>query len=526
MPGLSFSIDNTAGPRPEVSPGLFGTIKSHWCAAFENEWTSGLVISGAIFIGGAVGLLVAALQQILFHLIDLVWVKIPEAICPHSNSCPGSMWVYNIIAIVILWVLAGVCMYLFQFPGPETPGMPVLINAVHTTGIFHPKSGADASLIIGAILRIWVVNFFFITGATSIGPEVQCMLTGALFSSWFSSYFGQSKYARTSRVLLLCGMASGLACFFSLPTSSVIFALEIPTRGLAYVEGISAVLAASVTACLVNASVQGAEWGGQLNLGDISVPATNVNLLLGLVCGILGFLPGRCFLFAVHYGKEYLTKFNLTAARPYHWIGSIAVFAALTGALSAIDPYSMFYAETEIATIVTLGQQPLPHYSRVLYGLSQIGGPDPTYLSSWELFVTGVIKTFNTAVCACYFPGGVIWPLYYAGMCIGAAWGSWFKCSPHTVLLYMLATGVATEVAALKNPLGAAVVMVMQISSSQTPAPISSAVEACAIAGFISWFLTYHVPYFPPSLQKPRQEGDFFDFMEIRKKEALLPGTS
>ena len=419
-------------------------------------------------------------------------------------------------------------MYLFGFPGPETPGMPVLFTALHSTGLFHPKSGIEPHHIVGAICRIWIVNFCFITGATSIGPEVQCMLTGALFASLFSSYFGQNKYPRTSRILLLCGMASGLACFFSLPTSSILFALEIPSRGLAFMEGLPAILAASVTACYVNAAVQQVQWGGQLDLGDLSVPATNINLLLGVVCGVLGYIPARSFLFLVDFGKHYLAKFNLTMARPYHWIGSIVVFAIITGFLSAINPYSMFYSETELKTIVTLGEQPLPHYSHVLYGISQFGSSDPIKLKAWELLVTSIIKTFNVAVCALYFPGGVIWPLYYAGMSLGAAWATWLNCSANTVLLYMLATGVAAEVSALKNPLGAAVVMVMQVSSSsQNPAPISAALETCAIAGFISWFLTYNNPYFPPNMQRPRQPDDsFFDFMAVRQKDPQQGDTA
>ena len=34
--------------------------------------------------------------------------------------------------------------------------------------------------------------------------------------------------------------------------------------------------------------------------------------------------------------------------------------------------------------------------------------------------MTGVLKLFNVFICALLWPGGVIWPLVYAGMGIGA----------------------------------------------------------------------------------------------------------
>ncbi len=486
-----------------------------------SEWSAGIVLFAAIFIGAIVGLLVAAIQQVILNLLEVVWVMIPEAICHGDSPCPG-LWSYNIVAIVILWVLAGILIYTLAVPGPEAPGMPVLIAAVHDKGFLIPKSGPKACNVALAMLKIWIVNFVFITGATSIGPEIQCMLTGALFASWVSHFFGQNEYLHTSRVLCLCGMASGLACFFSLPTSSVLFAIEIPTRGIAFIEGLPAILAAAITGCLVNAAAQGLQWGAQLNIPDVTIPATNVNILLGVVCGVLGFLVARTFLFLVSTGKKLLSDFEISTATPLKWLFSILIFAVITGILSMIDPYSMFYSETELATIVTLGASPLPHYSSTLYGLTQVGSASPTTLTSWELLVTGLIKIFNVSVCACYFPGGVIWPLFYGGMCVGGAWATWIKSSPDTVLLYMLATGAATESPALKNPLGAALVVVMSVASGFKAIAISSAIETCVVASFISWFLSYNVPYFPPQIQKPRDTtGMFMPFMERRSADKL-----
>lgn len=495
----------------------------------RHEWTPGIMVMAAIFIGAVVGLLVAALQQVLAHFTEFVWVIIPEYFCSPDDisNCPSGLWTYNIAAIFVLWGLAGLAMIFFDFPGPNTPGLPVLLGAIHTKGTLCPKQGLGSWNMPLTIARIWIVNFFFITGATSIGPEAQCMLTGALFASWFAERAGQDQFVRSSRILVQCGMASGLACFFSLPTSSVIFALELPNKGLGYVEGMAAVLAAASTGVVVNAAVQGMQWGGGTlavsGEASLMVPTRNTHILIGVVCGIIGLFFAKLWLHAVALAKSYMKKLHIEMnTNKWMWLASILVLAAVTGVVSAVNPYTMFYSETEIGTIFTMGQQPLPHYSPVLYGISQFGSATPVELKSWELLVTGLLKLFNIVVCACYFPGGVIWPLYYAGMCIGGAFATWLKMSPDLVFLYMLATGVAVEAPVLKNPLGAALVMMMQVATSKPPVAMASALEACVIAGLISWGFTYNLPYFPPDKQKARSlNEDMFDFMGADRAVAV-----
>lgn len=42
-------------------------------------------------------------------------------------------------------------------------------------------------------------------------------------------------------------------------------------------------------------------------------------------------------------------------------------------------------------------------------------------LGGWALFITGMLKMFNCGVCATLWPGGIIWPMYSAGMLVGGA---------------------------------------------------------------------------------------------------------
>ena len=74
----------------------------------------------------------------------------------------------------------------------------------------------------------------------------------------------------------------------------------------------------------------------------------------------------------------------------------------------------------------------------------------------------------------------------------------------------------------LKNPLGAALVMMMQVATSKPPVAMASALEACVIAGLISWGFTYNLPYFPPDKQKARSlNEDMFDFMGADRAVAV-----
>lgn len=76
--------------------------------------------------------------------------------------------------------------------------------------------------------------------------------------------------------------------------------------------------------------------------------------------------------------------------------------------------------------------------------------------------------------------------------------------SHRTIVLFMMATGAAAEASCLKNPLGAALVMMAQLSSNSGGGNVEASLPTIVVASFIAWGLTYRQMYFPAIHQHER----------------------
>ena len=151
-------IDPASHAPPELVTRVVGMLCLEW--GFRTRMLMAAVQ------GLVIGVLVAAIQQVLSISTKVMWVDIPDSICSsHSPTCSAA---YNIGCCSLLWGLAGLALIFGKHPGPKAPGMPVLVGAVHKPGYFD-KITSFRRLSSG-LSRVWLPNFLYITGGSSIGP--------------------------------------------------------------------------------------------------------------------------------------------------------------------------------------------------------------------------------------------------------------------------------------------------------------------------------------------------------------------
>jgi CIC family chloride channel protein len=399
--------------------------------AFGRPWWSGvsryivthdidegwLVIGFAAVIGAGAGYTIAG----FYAAVDLVqagsgWLG------SQMGFPAGSRWIPFVIIAAGLALARWLRLRLA--PGSSEEMVPYLIHSVVRSGGEIPVRQTFGRLL-GAALTIG--------SGGSLGTEGPVAVAGAGIGSGLARLF-RFRPNRV-KVLLGCGVASGISAAFNAPIAGVMFALEI-VLGTFTAAAMGPVVVASVVGAVVSRSLLGDTPAFDVPTEFLLVSARELGFytLLGLSCGLLAVLFTRGF---------FLTRGVLARLPGRGWLASV-VGGVLLATASLIHP-QLLGAGREGITLVLFGE---------LTGLAALS------LGLLKILTSGLTAGGGGA-------GGLFTPSLFVGASFGSFFGltaqSLFPAMPITPEAYALAGMAAVVAGATFAPL-TAIIMIFEIT--------------------------------------------------------------
>ncbi len=239
--------------------------------------------------------------------------------------------------------------------------------------------------------------------------------------------------AKNQETLAYAGAAGALTAFMGIPIAGSIFALEMTRSdaGLskASERALSPAVMSSIAALVVIRGIlsPSATVGGHFNYGTVGDLSGRAMIYTAIACGAGGATIGTVFHKFVAMVK------GLAWAQPSEsptdkknsiWKRQLLVKALVgltVGIISSNYPQTLFWGEGSLQTVVD-GHRTA--FSATHHGLSDIltsaarVNPSNPFSGPSAAAQVGVAKLVSIALaCAGKFPGGIIFPLFFAGKC-------------------------------------------------------------------------------------------------------------
>ncbi|BCX12145.1 MAG: chloride channel [Thermosynechococcus sp.] len=300
---------------------------------------------------------------------------------------------------------------------------------------------------------------------SSAGPESPMIDINGGLGTWLAARLNLSP--DSTRILTLCGMAAGMSVFFESPLGATLFVLELPhRRSLEFYEAILPALISAVAGFTLFRVITGTTIGGIYRFPTYdSLRPEDIGF--AVLIGIIGAAVGTLFVFLDRQIERWLTPY-----RQYPLVLIVAV-GFLIGLIALIHPITLFYGERQIEQVI----QVVNRYSISI------------------LLSVAFFKLLALSLCLQGgFRGGVVFPLFFVGACVGMAV---HQALPNTPLSVALAGMMAAiTVVVTKTPLGLAVILTVISHTAVLP--------LITIATLSSYLLTLPIAWIPS--QRSRQD--------------------
>ena len=372
--------------------------------------------------------LLTLIYLFLYHGgITLVWETIPDTL---NISRP----VYTILVATLGGLLVGLGLRYLGVRHGESLQKEMEAGRVPYKGI----TGLMVTALVGLI-----------SGA-SLGPEGPLGHMGASFGSWFSERLKLS--LEKSRIMTLAGISAGFGGFLGQPLTAAFMSMEF-TGSLGY--PIYANLIAATISGLIGALVV-MNVSGLIPSLALPFPEYTgfewVHLLYAVIFGLVGLVMAFLFKFIFQSVTRLVQPLNRTPVlKPM--IGGL-----IFGVVGAVLPLTLHSGEEELGIILTEG--------------AQIGAA--------MLLLLAVAKLFTLSVClGSGFPGGFVFPLFFAAGSLGYAIHLIFPFIPLSVAIAGTMAGIGGAV--MRMPFTVMLVMLSLSNPDLLPIAILA-----SVTGFLS----------------------------------------
>lgn len=314
------------------------------------------------------------------------------------------------------------------------------------TDFVRALSGSDAhtdifpSKLMPALFNLLLLSLVTSTFGFSVGPEAPMVCAGGLVGKALSDRWNDECNMNTRTgcnrdvIMIYAGAAGALTAFMGIPLAGSIFALELTraSAGMSSVatDALAPAVAASVAALVFIRGIADPKStvGGHFRYLPCN-PSGRVTVLTSLVCGIGGAFVATVFHKSVHFLKDVLWTDLMTddeigkdgKTSLFQFDREVLVKTAIgvaVGLLSMKYPSTMFWGEGSLQTAIDAQRTP---FTDTKHGLPSfltahaIVDPNIPIESSWAAAQVGLAKLVSIALaCAGKFPGGIIFPLFFA----------------------------------------------------------------------------------------------------------------
>ena len=337
----------------------------------------------------------------------------------------------------------------------------------------------------------------------SVGPEAPMVIAGALAGSAFSHrLYGENDHA-TARTMAYAGAAGALTTFIGMPLAGAVFVLEITraTAGLSVATpvALAPAVAASCTSLLTAKALLAPTKavGGHFVYAPIGHALSGRAMgAIAIAGGVGGALIARIFLTLVQtYKKPMWPAANVEpdncetnsrwrcGPKTRHVLVKASVGLAV-GLLSLFFPQTLFWGEGSLQHVLDGQATPL---AAVWPGLSteltRRAVVDPTlpFATPLAALKVGAAKLVAIALaCAAGFPGGIIFPLFFAASALAHGFSA---VVPATLMpVWVMSLMASTQASVTRTPL--ATVFMLGLSAAYS-AHLSVLLPPVIIASYL-----------------------------------------
>ena len=373
-------------------------------------------------------------------------------------------------------------------------------------------SGSDANMsifptkLMPALSNLLLLSLVTSTFGFSVGPEAPMVCAGglvgkALSNRWKNECNECNIGCNRDVIMIYAGAAGALTAFMGIPLAGPIFVLELTRASAGMASAATDALVPAVVACAAAiAFIHGiadphSSVGGNFRYLPIPNPSGRVVLLTSFGCGICGAFIATIFHKSVHVLKDILWS-ELASDDDNAKDGSIltsfqidreilvkTAIGIAVGTLSMKYPTTMFWGEGSLQTAIDGQRTPFADTKHGLPSfLTTHANVDPNvqFESSLAAIQVGVAKLISIALaCAGKFPGGIIFPLFFAAAPIANALCRFALHHLEIPVNYMavMALMASTQASVTRTPLAT----VLMLSLSASPGTELSKMLPCVI---------------------------------------------
>lgn len=443
----------------------------------------------------AVGAITAAMGfmygKVLGLAVNTIWTTLPNLILEKTGTLNPAYFITGVCSMGGL--LMGLLSLKFNAAFTVADFVSAFSSAPTET---LPSSGKNLLPLL--LLSLVTSSFGF-----SVGPEAPMVCAGALIGASLSrKWYGREdtdKSRRQQEILAYAGAAGALTAFMGIPIAGSIFALELTrsNAGLSKAGGkaLSPAVLSSIAALVLIRGILAptASVGGHFTYGTIGTLSGRAMMVTSVACGVGGALIGTMFHKLVHLMKKVAWRTKNKSESP--WKRQLLVkslIGLIVGIISTSYPQTLFWGEGSLQTVID-GQQTA--FGTTKHGLSEvltsaaIVNPSVPFANAAAAAQVGVAKLVAIALaCAGKFPGGIIFPLFFAAAPIAHAFSS--LLGPSLVPVAVFSLMAATQASVTRTPLATALILSLTASATTE---LSAMLPACLVSSYLGVYISREI---------------------------------
>lgn len=463
-----------------------------------------------------VGTVTAAMGYVYGRVLDAtvrgVWTKLPSLLAASSCSTLANLGGSSRY-ILFTMSLGGLLMGILS-----SKLKPSYIVAEFVSALSGEKGGNTLPKLLPVLPNLLILSLVTSTFGFSVGPEAPMVCAGGLIGAEMARRWDNTdgcdgsdddNAARKKEILTYAGAAGSLTAFMGIPLAGPIFALEL-TRASSGMSPAAndalgpAVVASAAALLLIRGLLKGSSLvGGHFSYGPVEALSGRAAMATSLLCGVGGAVLGTCFHKFVHILKDIFwkqvpsnnneTKYSTSFLNREVVIKTIV--GVSVGLLSMMYPQTMFWGEGSLQCVVDGHKTP---FAVTKHGLSNaltgsaLVDPSVSFQSASAAAQVGLAKLLSISLaCAGKFPGGIIFPLFFAAAPIAhsALMSLSSHLSTHVAPTVIMGLMAATQASVTRTPL--ATIFMLALSAAPTT-PLSAMLPSVILSSYIGvWFSRY-----------------------------------
>lgn len=480
--------------------------------ASSND-TDSQIFSQAAVVGTVTAAMGFVYGRVLDATVRGVWTKLPSLLAASSCSTLANLGGSSRY-ILCMMSLGGLLMGILSSKLKPFYIVAEFVSRIPT--LSGKKGASNLPPLLPVLPNLLILSLVTSTFGFSVGPEAPMVCAGGLIGAamarrWVNTdgYDAIDDNTTTCKkeILTYAGAAGSLTAFMGIPLAGPIFALEL-TRASSGMSPAAkdalgpAVVASAAALLLIRGLLKGSSLvGGHFSYGTIEALSGRAAMATSLLCGVGGAVLGTCFHKFVHILKDTFWKqgpSNNETKRSIFVNREVVVkttIGVLVGFLSMMYPQTMFWGEGSLQCVVDGHKTP---FAATKHGLSNaltgsaLVDPSVPFLSGSAAAQVGLAKLLSISLaCAGKFPGGIIFPLFFAAAPIAhSALMTFFSYFPtHVAPTAIMCLMAATQASVTRTPL--ATIFMLALSAAPTT-PLSTMLPSVILSSYIGvWFSRY-----------------------------------